>query len=564
MRLLSARLALGIGAAMILHQDGLASSEAFAGATQPSAEAILAEAAKLRCGGDLPNSGLVVPRVTRLLPGYGPGGFRIKTDNAQAQAFFDNGMQLAHAFSHDSAIAAFRESVRLDVGCGMCLWGEAYASGPTINYPISKADESRLAGLAERAVSLSAGASAKERALTAAMALRFKDGGGGGPGDLAFAQAMDRIAELHPADDALQVIAADAYMIHAVNSGNEANFPRAIALIERVLARNPDYAPAIHYYIHATEMTGVAGRAEPFANRLGRVAPSASHLVHMPSHTFYRVGRYHDAARANREAVLLGMADARRIELPLPMGVWRVPYHGHNVHFGIGGALISGDADTALFLARPVIATARRGEQVGTMLLAAALFAEGRMGPPTKILAETAPPGSSPYAQAYWRYARGEAAARLGNVAAVRAEANAIALPAQPTSGEAMLYRMAVIGRLTLKGRAAMMERRPQLALAYFREAARLQEMPDFARYADPPAFWYPVRADAAAALLALGRPREALAEADQVLAAWPREPMTLATRAAANAALGNRADAGRDRRAAQSGWHGEAGMLRR
>jgi hypothetical protein len=117
------------------------------------------------CGGDM-----TAPKTATLLPGYGGGGFPIRTTNPRAQAFFDNGMQLAHAFAHKAAIQAFHEAARLDPGCAMCLWGEAWAAGPTINYPIGAEDQTRLAALVTHARALAAAAPPKERDLIAALA----------------------------------------------------------------------------------------------------------------------------------------------------------------------------------------------------------------------------------------------------------------------------------------------------------------------------------------------------------------------------------------------------------
>ena len=83
-----------------------------------------------------------------LLEGYGSGGFPISTDNRQAQAFFDNGMQLAHAFAHKAAVEAMQEAVRLDPKCAMCLWGQAWADGPTINFNKTEDEVAKLEELA--------------------------------------------------------------------------------------------------------------------------------------------------------------------------------------------------------------------------------------------------------------------------------------------------------------------------------------------------------------------------------------------------------------------------------
>src|SRR4051812_35104615 len=68
---------------------------------------------------------MIAQKTTAIMNGYGTGGFPITTRVPAAQAFLDNGMQLAHAFAHKAAIGAMAEAVRLDPTCAMCLWGQA-------------------------------------------------------------------------------------------------------------------------------------------------------------------------------------------------------------------------------------------------------------------------------------------------------------------------------------------------------------------------------------------------------------------------------------------------------
>ena len=95
------------------------------GAAPPPAPALSLENVKM-CG-----DAIVAPSAM-ILTGYGPGGFKV-TANPAAQAFFDNGLQLGHAFAHQASIAAFVEARRLDPASAMAVWGEAWSSGPTIN-----------------------------------------------------------------------------------------------------------------------------------------------------------------------------------------------------------------------------------------------------------------------------------------------------------------------------------------------------------------------------------------------------------------------------------------------
>ncbi|MES2989389.1 MAG: hypothetical protein V4808_15930 [Pseudomonadota bacterium] len=493
---------------------------------------------------------------TVILAGYGAGGFKITTKSAEAQAFFTNGMQLAHAFAHKAAIKAFQEARRLDPECAMCAWGEAWSSGPTINYGIKPEEAKPLAAMVEEAEKLAAGATVRERNLIGALKLRYV----GAAGNRDFADAMEKIAAIAPGDDAIATIAADARMI-AADDWNADTMKRPVEFLETVLARNPDYAPAIHFYIHATEGAGYPARAEKFADRLAIVAPAASHLIHMPSHTYYWIGRYGDAATSNFNAVKVDQANADRLKLPGPDAVWKLGYHGHNVHFGLGGSLMSGDAEIGLKLAAPLIEMAGRSKEPLSVFMQAVLgeayIAVARFGTADQMLATADPGDKSVVAQALWRYARGEALARKGDFAGVRREGRAVPKKvADDKSG--MATALLAISRNVLDGRVAMLQGKPAKAVAFFTAAAAIEEAKPLSNYMDPPLWWYPVRRDVAAALLASGDAKGALAAADASLKRRPQDPVALAIRGQAQAKLGATAGAARDLADAKRGWRGK------
>ncbi|MEI9965691.1 MAG: hypothetical protein WDM92_14460 [Caulobacteraceae bacterium] len=387
------------------------------------------------CGGHAPGpADNPSPPAAEILAGYGTGGFAIRTKSPEAQAFFNNGMQLGHAFAHKAAISAFQQARRLDPDCAMCAWGEAWARGPTINYTIDKKAQAELAGIAGRAAALATDGPEKERQLTAALQLRYRGGGGAGRGDHAFAKAMDAIAHAYPDDNELAILAADAWMIPSSQKNSRDNLDKALALLGGALTRNPKDTGAIHFYIHATEMDGVPERALPFAERLQSLAPAASHLTHMPSHTYYWVGRYAAAVQSNLDAVALDNANAARLKAK--GGVWGLSYHSHNVMFGEGAALMDGDAASALALARPALAHLQTQDpSVADDQLSAvtAYFAEGRYGDQAEVAALPDPGAKLQFARAFWRYARAEAAARRGDLAALKAEAGRSASIRPPT-----------------------------------------------------------------------------------------------------------------------------------
>jgi hypothetical protein len=130
----------------------------------------------------------------------------------------------------------------------------------------------------------------------------------------------------------------------------------------------------------------------------------------MPSHTYYWVGRYEDALKSNISAAKLDVANAQAQGFTGEDGVYKLFYHAHNVQFGAAGALMSGDAEGGLAIARPFLARALKlqPEQAWDQSVAATAYAvEGRYATPEEVLALPEP--SLPYLKAMWRYARGEA-----------------------------------------------------------------------------------------------------------------------------------------------------------
>ena len=478
---------------------------------------------------------MTAPKTAQIMAGYGNGGFPITTTVPRAQAFFNNGMQLAHAFAHKAAIAAMTEAVRLDPACAMCLWGQAWASGPTINFGKTEEELGPLAELTEKAAKLAdTKGTDRERGIIHALQLRYKDGGGGKPGDLAFAKSMMALAARYPEDSEIAVMTADAWLMTKAETEEEwkLNADLAMPLLEGVLQRHPTDVGAIHFYIHATEMAGVAGRAEPYADKLEALAPKASHLVHMPSHTYYWVGRYQDAANSNMRAVELGIANAKALGLPAPDGVWGLPYHAHNVTYGLGGALEAGDARTALALGRPLVQVSQAKDKAGAfnqLIAANGYFALAVFAEPAEVLALPTP--KLPFLTVAWHYARGEAFAREGNANGVRNEAFAIRSISGdiPDDGSKQAQQLTFIARNVLAGCAAMMDKRWSEAVLAYQQAAEIQESKDFSSVSDPPAWYYPVRRDLAEAMLASGDSKGAKIQAEAALAYRAKDPGSLA-----------------------------------
>src|SRR5215471_8191532 len=290
-----------------------------------------------------------------LWDGLGPVSYKITTASAPAQSYFDQGLRLAYAFNHSEAQRAFRKAQKLDPDCAMCFWGEALVLGPNINLPMQDDAVAPAFAAIEKAKALAGKASPREQALIAALATRYAADAKADrkPLDAAYAAAMQKVAAQFPDDNDIAVLYAEAVMdLSPWNywqpGGSEPNPQSApiVPTLERVLANDPNHAGAIHLYIHAVEASDRPQRAEPYADRLRGAIPGAGHLVHMPSHIYYRVGRYLDALADNKIATTVDekyLADTNA-----PMGVYRLGYYPHNVHFVMVSAQMAGDGQTVI------------------------------------------------------------------------------------------------------------------------------------------------------------------------------------------------------------------------
>lgn len=494
------------------------------------------------------------------------------TSSPEAQAWFNHGVRLRWAFEHGESVRAFRKARLLDPACAMCAWGEAWAMGPNLNGG-GGGEETRLAALkaARDARRLARRATPMQRQMIDALVQRYS--GRENSRSRRFAEAMDRIARRNPADVTVAAITADAWMLKADDwwddEGQAADpgITRAMAILEQTLARAPDDPGAIHLYIHLTEWSDDPHKAIPYGERLAALAPGASHLVHMPSHTFYRVGRYRDAMMSNVAAVAL---DRRYDSLARPPGgVPGMPLHGHNIHFGMGGALMAGGDVEGLKLADWFLATFPDipADNLWRQMTANNAYAiYGRFADAERVAALKEPPASHPMLRISWRYARGEAAARAGDAAAVRAEAAAIAeLREDPSFAAGPMQErrrdFTELSQRVLEGRAAMIEGDHTAAAAAFGRAAEIQGKGE--EGGDPPVIWYPTRRSLAAAMLASGDAAGARAKVLELLEDWPNDPYSHFVLAQAETALGNPAAAAEAERRARAEWVGGAMSLK-
>ncbi len=458
------------------------------------------------------------------LQGLGSHRLPITTSDPRAQDYFDQGLALAYGFNHAAAIRAFAYAGRLDSQCAMCSWGVAFAYGPNINMPMG-AGEAKLAWAAlQEARARAPHASALEQDLIAALAKRYaaEPPADRAPLDRAFADAMIALRAEYPENVDVAVLAAEAIMDTSPwNYWDERLAPReltpkAAEYQEWALAREPEHLGANHYYIHLMELPAPE-KAEAAADRLVKLAPDAGHLVHMPSHIFWRVGRYQDAVDVNVSAAL---ADESLFALcgPNNYPLYGALYYPHNVHFIWASASAQGQSEIAMAEARRLAAAVR--DKVESFppvedFLTVPILTLARFGRWDAVLAEPAPPEGRIYQGGIWHYARGIAQARLGKLTEADAELAAVRAAAELPGAEAVVAGGGFVSAETmlalaadhLAGEIAAAKGDAGGAVASLEAAVAAQ---DALPYTEPPPWYFPTRQALGAVLLEAGRAADA------------------------------------------------------
>jgi tetratricopeptide (TPR) repeat protein len=512
----------------------------------------------------------------RLVEGLGKVHLPITTASPEAQRYFDQGLGFAYGFNHAAAIAAFREAQRLDPNCALCFWGEAMAHGPNINAPMDPRTTARAVGLAVYANWLARKATPAEQALTAAMVKRYSAAPGADQNAMnaAYADAMLAAARLHPGNDDIALLAAEAAMdtrpwdYWTADKQPQPRLGEAVQLVETVYARNPDHPQAAHLYIHLMENGPDPKRAEAAADRLARpLAPTAGHLVHMPAHIYYRLGRWQDSMRVNVDAA---RADEEWIRASGDRGLVRYGYYPHNVHFIVTSAQMAGDMPTAMREARKLagILDPKISSQIAWIqaVNAAPFFAAAQFAAPGQILAMKAPDSRLAYPTAMRHYARATAYALQRDRAAFEREIGTLARMREQVDFKPMIDQgvpatdLLQLAETVARGRWAYASGRYPEAVRHYRDAAAIEtRIP----YMEPPYWYYPVQQSLGAALLRAGKAGEAAEAFTAALARAPNNGWALYGLAAAERASGRKVQAAAAEAALKRAWTGNRQWLR-
>jgi len=499
----------------------------------------------------------------------------ITTSSPMAQRFFDQGLRLAYGFNHLEALRAFRKARNLDPKCAMCYWGEALVLGPNINAPMDADSGAPAFEAVNKAQALAVKVTPKERAMIEALVNRYtKDAPADRVAlDQAYADAMQKVAARYPGDDQVQMQYVESLMDlqpwdywEAGGAQPKGRTGEIMQRLEKVLARNPDHPGAIHYYIHLTEASSDPARAVPHAKRLGRLMPGAGHVVHMPFHTFFRVGMYKEAVEANRQGVL---ADERYIQRAAPVGIYPQAYYPHNVHSLLVSAQMAGDGATVIESAGKLegVVSDAAAKNIAWVqpIKAAPYFAHAQFSDTQTILALADPGPEFPFVQGLRHYARAVGLAAAGDISAAQTELKAIASIEQTadlsslTDNYVPAKEILQVAQRVAEGRIAQAGGDLQGAIARFQEAVTLA---DALAYSEPPYWYYPIRQSLGAAQLMAGDLDGAEESFRGSLARAPNNGWALYGLTQVYSRRGDRASAAATRQLLDKAWLGDSTTL--
>lgn len=234
--------------------------------------------------------------------------------SSASQSDFIRGVALLHSFMYEDAIDAFRAAQKIDPTFAMAYWGEALSFSQSLWF-FEEVDKGRAALAKLAATSDARIAKAKtprEQGFMRAVEALF------GPGDKtarakAYATAMSKVAADNPADVEAQTFYALALL--STMPRGDAALPirqQAGAIAERVFARNPNHPGAAHYILHAYDHGTLATKALPAARAYAKIAPAASHALHMPAHSFLQLGLWDEAAASDEASWNASIAWAKQ------------------------------------------------------------------------------------------------------------------------------------------------------------------------------------------------------------------------------------------------------------
>jgi tetratricopeptide (TPR) repeat protein len=505
-----------------------------------------------------------------LFEGLGSVHRPVTTSSPEAQKYFDQGLALMWAFNHDEATRSFARAAELDPKCAACFWAVSLTVGPNYNLPFLTEERAKLAFESlEKARDNAAHASPVEWALIAALANRYPTSLALDPANTtaifaAYADAMKTVAQQYSHDLDVQTLYAEALMninawkLWSPNGNPGPDTEQIVATLESVLAHDPRHPGANHYYVHTMEASPHPEKAIAAAERLKSLMPAAGHIVHMPAHIMQRIGRYEDAAEANRKGAIADESYASRTR---PLDYYPVMYTAHNYQFLACSVAMEGrmaEAIAATDSSRKAVTDAMLLAMPGTdWYVGESYTARVRFGLWDELLAMPTPNPKLVALTTAFLYGRAVALAAKDRLEEARAALGELRKLAATTTAEVPAGMNSVKDVLgvaipIVEARIAASERRPEEAFSWLRQAVTAE---DRLAYNEPKDWFFPARHVLGAALMQAGRANEAERVYREDLLRNPENGWALYGLSVALKAQGKRVEASTVARKFESAW---------
>jgi hypothetical protein len=402
--------------------------------------------------------------------------------NSSAQKQFDRGVALLHSFQFSRAIDGFNSTLKADSSCAIAYWGIAlsqwsnpFAAGLK---SASQMQDGRQA--AERGQEIGAKTD-RERAYLTAVSKLYADFEKTPQQArlLAYRDAMAAVAAQYPQDHEAAIFYALALAASEEPTDKSyASRLKAGAILEALFAQEPEHPGLAHYIIHTYDVPPLAGRALAAAQRYSAIAPDAPHALHMPSHTFTRVGYWQDSIDSNVAAAAAARREGQTAEELHALDYQAYAYLQTAQDDAVGRLVESLPEIASRFDPKKVISGAASPATAYFALAAIparyALERRDWKAAAKLEVRETA----FPYTEAMTYFARGLAAAHLGDTARARASIEALAEIQErlTKSKEGYWAEQVEIQRHGVSAWTALAEGRSDEALREMKSAAEMED----------------------------------------------------------------------------------------
>ena len=403
------------------------------------------------------------------------------TCSPAVQEPFDRAVALLHSFEFGVAIQAFGAVAKTDPSCGIAYWGIALASWGNPFAAGQKSPAQLRQGQEAIEEATRAGLkSDRERGFVAAAAELFQD-----PEHrdqrtrvLAYRDAMATLASRPPEDMEARIFYALA-LAQSVPPTDKtyADLLKAGAILEPLFAQHPDHPGLAHYIIHSYDVPPLASQALDAARRYAAIAPSAPHALHMPSHTFTRLGYWQESIDTNIASAAAARRDGVTSE-ELHATDYQMYAYLQSGQDAAAKRLLDSLPEIAARFDPNAVASAAPGV-AGVFALAAI---PARWALERRAWAEAArlepKPSRFPFTEAVTWFASGLGASRIGDKAASQSALEALgqARDRLTASGESYWAGQVDIAERTVAAWLALAEGRPADALTRMRAAAELED----------------------------------------------------------------------------------------